>query len=162
MELFVLAVVAIGALIFFAARSYKAPLSAQAVAGPARAVHLDEDGDYETDVVGESHYQDALAEICGGKTRDGHERDCTATLRLEPENPHDGNAVAVWIEGRKVGYLARQLAATFTAAAHRNGVNQVTCGAMIVGGWDRGSRGAGHFGVKLDLFNDEDELDDED
>ena len=31
-------------------------------------------------------------------------------LRPEPENPHDPNAVAVWAEGVKLGYVPRQLA----------------------------------------------------
>ena len=35
-------------------------------------------------------------------------------------------------------------------AASHPGAN-ATCQAKIVGSWDRGSRGKGHFGVKLDL-----------
>lgn len=119
-------------------------------------VEFDGDGDYETDVVGESHYQDALSEICGGKTEAGHERECQATLKPEPENPHDANAVGVWIEGRKVGHLARSMAVGFSDAMRKRGVAELTCGAVIVGGWARKS-GTGHFGVRLDLDDGDDD-----
>ena len=50
-------------------------------------------GTFPIDAVGESHYQDALSKICGGKSEDGHEHECVARLVLEDENPHDDQAV---------------------------------------------------------------------
>lgn len=93
-------------------------------------------------VRGESHYQDALSDLCGGKIEGGHKFACEADLVPEPDNPHDPNAVAVFIQGRKVGYLPRQSARRFGKAAKR-------CPAQIVGGW-RDASGEGHFGVELD------------
>ncbi|MBT9471703.1 MAG: HIRAN domain-containing protein [Pseudomonadota bacterium] len=154
MELVLLTTLALGIAVFLMLRPRSSPSPALSAAEPPHLVHLSEDGDHETDVVGESHYQDALIAICGGRTREGHELECQATLRLEPENPSDSNAVGVWIEGRKVGHLTRQLAATFSAVARRNGASEATCAALIVGGWDRGDS-VGYFGVRLDLFNEE-------
>lgn len=32
---------------------------------------------------------------------------CPAVLVREPANPHDPNAVAVWVQGRKIGYVPK-------------------------------------------------------
>ena len=66
-----------------------------------------------TEVVGESHYQDALAWICGGRSEAGADLDTRALLRADPENPHDENAVEVRINGELVGFLSRDLPPTF-------------------------------------------------
>ncbi len=44
---------------------------------------LDGAGTFEIEVVGESHYQAALERICGGRSEDGAEKHCRATLVLE-------------------------------------------------------------------------------
>jgi len=133
-------------------------------AARAAAVHqLEGDGDFETEVVGESYYQDALAEIAGPKTQAGVDLDVKARLVPEPDNPHDANAVAVYIQGRKVGHLPRDMAAEWVAILTRRGDPQriVEVDANITGGWRRerrdGSISEGAFGVALDIF---DELDD--
>lgn len=115
--------------------------------------HLDGDGSFDFDIVGESHYQDALERIVGGRTDESVEFECLASLICEDDNPYDSNAVAVYINGQKVGHLARPVAAGFRDIQRRHGwVGQiVTADAMIVGGWDRGNRGRGDFGVKLDI-----------
>src|SRR5690606_12065765 len=82
-------------------------------------VALAGDGEYGFEVVGESHRQDALSAICGGPCEEGHELYCTATLRPEPTNPHDRNAVAVDIDGRHVAYLSRSDAVDFLSEVHR-------------------------------------------
>jgi hypothetical protein len=64
-------------------------------------------GGRTVDVVGESHYQEALELITGGKTEEAHDLEKWASLIREPDNPYDRNAVAVYIDGRKVGYLSR-------------------------------------------------------
>lgn len=62
-------------------------------------------------VVGESHYQGALQRLDGRQPpNDAGEQLVQAILRAEPDNPHDGNAVAVAVDGYKVGYLSRQVA----------------------------------------------------
>lgn len=103
------------------------------------------------EIVGESHYQHALADICGGKTPEGHLFACRAELRPEPDNPHDSNAVAVFIQDHKVGYLPKQSAKRYGKAF---GAASVSCAAQIVGGWRRREGRTwdeGHFGVELDL-----------
>ena len=60
------------------------------------------------DVVGESHYQDALEEICGGRTKYDVYKRVKATLIPEDDNPVDPLAVRVEIEGRTVGYLNKR------------------------------------------------------
>lgn len=100
------------------------------------------------DIVGEGAYQENLSIICRGKTPDGHRLDCLASLVLERGNPHDSNAVRVEIDGSTVGYLSRS-----DAAEYRRHVTapSASCEARVVGGWDRGGRDAGSFGVKLKL-----------
>lgn len=130
----------------------------QRLFGGSRATQADLEpvmleGGFRVEVVGESNYQDALEAACGGRQRHGVEHDCIATLRAEPENPYDPDAVRVELDGRLVGYLSRGAAKAFKptadrlAAAGRVG----TCHAQIVGGWDREHGDRGHFGINLDL-----------
>jgi hypothetical protein len=65
------------------------------------------EGDALVPVVGTSHYQPALAEISGRRGDEEIRFETQATLVPEPENPHDGNAIAVHVQGRLVGYLSR-------------------------------------------------------
>ncbi|MGE4338001.1 MAG: HIRAN domain-containing protein, partial [Pigmentiphaga sp.] len=104
-------------------------------------------------VVGESHYQRNLAALAGGKTDESVELYGLASLVPEPANPYDRNAVRVEINGLQVGHLSREDAATYQGAARRGGFlrSVAGCSCVIVGGWDRGARGSGHFGVYLDL-----------
>ena len=111
------------------------------------------------EMVGESHYQDALENIVGGRCEDSAKCYCAALLSPERDNKHDRDAVAVTIRGHKVGYLSREDAPSFNAALRAVGLQEAVCAAIIVGGWQRGSD-RGHFGVKLDmswpiLFRDE-------
>lgn len=115
---------------------------------PELYVQIEGDGAFEFEIVGESHYQTALAVICGGKTENGHERYCVAYLIPEPDNPHDPNAILVEINGLQVGYIDKHSAPRMSKAM--NG-ETVTIDAVIVGGWIRDDGSEGHFGVKLDL-----------
>lgn len=110
-------------------------------------------GGFDVEVVGESHYQDTLGEICGGRGTESAEHDCTALLRSEPANPYDPDAIRIEIDGRLVGYLNRRAAKAFKPTADRLAAagHVGTCKAMIVGGWDRGEGDSGSFGVRLDL-----------
>jgi hypothetical protein len=106
---------------------------------------------YGLEVVGEAHYQDALAAFCGGYSRDGYELVCDARLVPEPDNPHDANAVRVEIGGRKVGYISRGDAPKINAELSLLGLDGagVVVGAMIRGGWRRNQHDQGAFGVWL-------------
>ena len=121
----------------------------------SRNVAIDGPGEFDFDIVGESFNQGALNRICGGKTDAGHELEVTAVLIEEPENPHDPNAVKVVIAGETVGHLCRLDAKLYKARLARAGLTgePVSVEAIITGGWDRGARGEGHYGVKLDMEN---------
>ena len=71
----------------------------------------------------------------------------TARLVLEDDNPHDAQAVKVILDGHHVGYLSRADARRYRAM--RTPPAEVP--ALIVGGWDRGDRNVGHYGVRLAL-----------
>jgi hypothetical protein len=105
-------------------------------------------------IVGESHYQDALEQICGPRTDEGEDRHVEAQLVLEDENPHDSMAVRVDINGTTVGYLSRDHARTYRRGLSKAGYGTANayCQALIRGGWDRGEGDRGFYGVYLDLF----------
>lgn len=114
-----------------------------------RYVKIDGDDEYEFEIVGESHYQDELDEICGGKIPGGHDHLCVAYLVPEPENPFDQNAIAVFVDNLKVGYIPKDFAAMFTAKNPHKAT--VTADAVIVGGWLEEDDHEGSYGVRLDL-----------
>jgi len=65
-------------------------------------------------VVGESYRQDTLQAIGGAYTPRGVERrHYHAGLMPEPGNQKDPAAIAVFIEGRMVGYLSRKEARAY-------------------------------------------------
>lgn len=109
------------------------------------------EGDDLVRVVGVSHYQDALRELAGIESGAEVRHACEAALVAEPDNPHDPNAVAVHIEGRPVGYLAREEAVRWqpivqVVADHGSAA---AVDAMIAG---RGSEsGTPNLGVFLKL-----------
>jgi hypothetical protein len=107
------------------------------------------DGGYEYEIVGESHYQDALEQIAG-RSDESAEHICVALLQADRGNVHDENAVKVAISGMTVGYIPRSDAPLLRQMVEASGA--LRCRAMIVGGWDRGVRGKGHFGVHLDML----------
>ena len=109
-------------------------------------------GQYRVEVVGESHYQQALEAICGARTEEGAHLRCTAILVPEPTNVHDRNATRVDIAGRTVGYLPRLDAVGYRAGLQLAGIpyGPLKCKAVIRGGWQR-RRDRGQFGVMLDM-----------
>lgn len=119
---------------------------------PRGIVFLEGEDEFECNVVGESHYQANIDQIVGGKTRDGHEHECMADLVPEPDNRHDPNAIAVEIDGLKVGYLSRPHAKVLTKILRSRRLAGAQAKAVIVGGWT-GWKGAedGHYGVRLDI-----------
>lgn len=89
------------------------------------------------DVVGESHYQPALRKLRNGRHM-ATDNDFVADIVAEPENPHDPNACAVYIEGLKVGYLPRDAAADFHQQVADMGVTgawRFQTKAKLSGGW---------------------------
>ncbi|WP_140791475.1 hypothetical protein [Myxococcus xanthus] len=107
------------------------------------------------EVVGESHYQETLEALSEERTGRSQRIATTAHLVRERVNRFDENAVAVVIEGRLVGYLSRADALGFRALIEEMEARGeiAACAATIVGGWSRGERGSGKFGVKLDVMH---------
>lgn len=73
------------------------------------------------EVAGEWFHQDAFRALYKRRgatiTEYGQElRDLAAELAIDPSNPHDPNAVGVWVSGRMLGFLPRLTAAEYTAA----------------------------------------------
>jgi hypothetical protein len=102
----------------------------------------------EIDIVGESFHQKELKRIAGPKEADGKSHRCGVTLRREPDNKYDKNAVRVEVMGLQVGYVARPTAARLSPAmeVHCGGVMEAN--SLIVGGWDDGFS-QGHYGVRV-------------
>lgn len=103
-------------------------------------------GGIEVRIVGESFYAKTLAEIVGPAGDNFGGTMLWASVVPEPENPYDPNAVAIVINGKKVGHLSADNAIVFGPVAQRIialGCD-VQCAATIVGG-------RGRFGVVLDL-----------
>lgn len=70
----------------------------------------------QVDVVGESHYRESLRSLFPAKlpaAGGSLSIDTTAILLPEPTNKHDPNAVMVLVQGKQVGYLAREDAARY-------------------------------------------------
>ena len=126
----------------------------------SRIPHLAGSGKFAMEIVGESHYQGAIERVAGPHTRAGVRKGCLAELYLEPNNPHDPNAVRIEIDGQTVGYLSRNMALAMRRGITKAGVTDKRFGvdAVIVGGHIGQS-----FGVWLDLdVLWEDDEDDED
>lgn len=122
------------------------------------SVILQGNGSYACPVVGESSYQVALEEICGGRSRDGANYKCVAHLALEDTNPHDDKAVRIDVDGKAVGHLSRDVARQLRAQLKRSGhprPAEITCNAIIRGGdAERPNHARGYFGVRLDIPTD--------
>jgi hypothetical protein len=104
-----------------------------------------------TGVVGESHYRDAIAQVVGIRTSQAIKLVTHAALVAEPDNPYDRNAVGVWIEGRKVGHLARADAQAFAPVLARLTARGLTGygRADIYGGWGLAGGGQADYGITL-------------
>lgn len=93
-------------------------------------------GATELDVVGESSFQENLWALVG-RTTDRVKIGTVALLVPETEHPTDPDAIAVWISGLQVGYLAPHAAHTLrhdiVGAAELTG-RAVAVAATICGG----------------------------
>ena len=88
------------------------------------------------DVVGTATYQEALAAVAGGEPDAALHVEKWAHLVPEPDNPWDRNAVAVYVDGRKVGYLPREHTAAYASLLGQIWANyrgRAVCRAVIGG-----------------------------
>ena len=117
-------------------------------------IHLARGRGYTFELVGESHFQDTLDAICGGKCEEGHKLPIAAQICFHEDNPHDPNAIVILVDRKPVGYVPRDIAAGMRSEllALNPDERPVTCDAKITGGWRRGDDDdEGHYGVKLSL-----------
>ena len=115
-------------------------------------------------VVGEGRWQEILKRITGAPREEGYEVPINATLLREPDNPHDGNAIAVYLSRNddpeaakfpdgdsQVGFIqaemAAELAPLIDSATGRQSGGVAGVPGLVVGGWLT----APNFGVKLYL-----------
>lgn len=111
------------------------------------------EGTFDVEVVGESHYQEAIAAAVGGPTPSGVDLVVEALLYLDDYNEHDKNAVRVLLGGETVGHLSRPYARRLRARLAEEGATKhiLMVTARVRGGWDRGDGDAGPFGIRLDI-----------
>ena len=120
---------------------------------PFASCHLwENDGNFEFEIVGESFYQDTLAYLSSMYEK-GKPRLFVAAMVLEDNNPHDDKAVAVTIDGRKVGHLSREDARSFRRRLSMQGLKGQTtcCWAAIFGGEAKKDGTFKQLGVWLEL-----------
>lgn len=126
---------------------------------------LDGPGLYLFEVAGKNHYQPAILQLLRDRfeesaalqsTAEYAEYDANATLRSEPTNPHDCNAITVEISGLQVGYLNRHTAAKLTKQCKRLGFDRIeaSCKAKISGYRSHGDYAA-NLNVMLDYYTNE-------
>jgi HIRAN domain len=110
-------------------------------------------GNETLEVAGESHHQELLWRLVGGKTNEHVRETICAVLTPEPENQYDSNAICVSIDGHPVGYLSRENAAVYQpgllSLMRVNGNRPVALNGVIAGGGMRDD-GVGFLGVFLD------------
>lgn len=110
------------------------------------------DGNDDLEVVGESYYQENLWRLVEPRRRDERIRhDVYALLVAEDDNSYDANAVAVWVQGLKVGHLSRADARRYRPgllSLQRRHGQPVALNGVIAGGGIRAD-GPGRLGVFL-------------
>lgn len=117
---------------------------------PAEALKLMASGG-SLSVVGESHYRDAIEVVTDGPRVEGIRVITWASLVAEHDNPYDPHAVGVFIDGRKVGHLAREDAAAFWPLVERiqTAGRVAYCRADVYGGWNTSPSDRGEYRVTL-------------
>ena len=100
-------------------------------------------------IVGEASYQPAIAKACGSTKWEDVHCEITAAIVPEPGNEYDANAVAIFIDGEKVGYLSRGDAIDYLPAMNAlrgAGYDAGVCKGCIAG------RGPGSETKNLGVF----------
>lgn len=110
-------------------------------------------GTFNTPVYGTDRRQDRLEAICGKRQAQGIHRVEAAYLILDDTNPREKLLVWVEIRGRRVGYLPREVAATYRQGLIDLGKAKADgqCQATLRGGWVSEDGRKGDYEVWLDL-----------
>jgi hypothetical protein len=115
-----------------------------------KAVIINGSEEFLLHAVGESHYQNNFNTICGPKTEEGEDRIVDVMIVSEDDNPYDRNAVALYVDYLKVGYLSRENVKDFRKKYLEKRKTYAICKGRIRGGWI-GKRGEGSYGITLDV-----------
>lgn len=110
------------------------------------------ESDKARQVVGTSHYQDALRKVAGKKTKEGVDVATIAALVPHPSNPHDRNAVSVQVDGNIIGYLSADYAANVQPhlqAFRKKTKTHIAVNARITGGWKQSRKDQGNYGARV-------------
>lgn len=120
---------------------------------PVAVIHVEANGNFDQEIVGESHYQRNLGMLNKVWLEERRENPLLAELFCENDNEHDKKAILVKIKGHDVGYLSRDDARLYRKRIKKAGLGEVvvSCDAKITGG----TKGKTMFGVWLDLPLDE-------
>ena len=105
-------------------------------------------------VVGESHYEGAIARVAGPKTPDGVDVRTSGELVPDPTNRQDPNAVMVKLHGWHVGHLSREQAVGFHRAMTARGLAGHALNdfeGRVHAGWKRPGGDEGSYSVTLYL-----------
>jgi hypothetical protein len=142
-------------LVYFVWRAIRPSTSGkpQAARAVAPALTWPALGEYEFEVVGESHYQRALMALAGDHGDDAADVQTTAVVVPYDSNPYDDKAVKVLIDGHEVGHLSRDDARSYRRrlAAKKQGMVPAQCGALIMGGFIGRDGERASYGVRLDM-----------
>ncbi|MRW86055.1 hypothetical protein GJ698_18440 [Pseudoduganella sp. FT26W] len=79
----------------------------------APALHWSDGGRFMVEVMNESRYQPTLRALAGGHGDNAAAAPYVATLMPDDRNAYENEAVAVFIEGRMVGYLSQKASVKF-------------------------------------------------
>mgnify|MGYP001559983170 CR=1 FL=1 len=113
---------------------------------------------YEFNVVGESHYQAAIAKLAEEQEAkytnapDAEIEPLTAYLIPDDHNQYDDKAVRVDIDGMQVGHLSREDARSFRRRLSSKKLSGKTtaCSALITGGHEKNGERMS-YGIVLDI-----------
>lgn len=95
----------------------------------AQSPKLRGDTTYDYPISGESFYREAFEQLLGRSgLGDGDDMDYVGLVLIEPQNRHSKNAVAVFVDGLKLGYIPEGKAPELYAFLLRHtGIARVDC-----------------------------------
>lgn len=118
----------------------------------APAKHWSDEGRFQTEVVAESRYQATIRQLAGEHGEQSAHARHTAILVPDDMNAYEATAVAIFVSGQMVGYLAPKEAAAFRRLLAQQELSgqPTSCDALIRGGgrWE-GKRLS--YSVSLDV-----------
>ena len=103
--------------------------------------------EFDTELVGESYYLDAIKRILGVSEEDTIVEDFKVVLKFDNYNKFDENAVKALINGTMVGHLPKELARRHRDLVNRLGFKEVL---MVCDGKAFRKRGKENWGIWLD------------